>query len=198
MSFYTERMEQLKMGPMREKHPDWIWNRSDTHMFLKIPEANATFATIVEAGNSFSPGPGTYGVSTWITVDGNLYTPEECELSEFIWEFEEKKYPVSNTEWMAGKIRIRSSLFTWQNGDLIDYRDYFRVTLKNEALEEKSLHFDLVVRSFGAAGGPIKSLREKDGIIFVDGAPLIYAEQKGKFGAISYAETGKDISVFLK
>ena len=37
MSFYTERMEQLKMGPMREKHPDWIWNRSDTHMFLKIP-----------------------------------------------------------------------------------------------------------------------------------------------------------------
>ncbi len=198
MSFYTERMEQLKMGPMREKHPDWIWNRSDTHMFLKIPEANDTFATIVEAGNSFSPGPGTYGVSTWITVDGNLYTPEECELSEFIWEFEEKKYPVSNTEWMAGKIRIKSSLFTWQNGDLIDYRDYFRVTLKNEALEEKSLHFDLVVRSFGASGGPIKSLREKDGIIFVDGAPLIYAEQKGKFGAISYAETGKDISVFLK
>lgn len=105
---------------------------------------------------------------------------------------------MSNTEWMAGKIRIKSSLFTWQNGDLIDYRDYFRVTLKNEALEEKSLHFDLVVRSFGAAGGPIKSLREKDGIIFVDGAPLIYAEQKGKFGAISYAETGKDISVFLK
>lgn len=216
MSFYTDRMEQLKMEPMRKKHPDWIWNRSDTHMFLKVPEAHDAFATVVEPGNSFSPGPGTYGISTWVTVDGRLYAPEEYDINDFTWEFEDKKYPISNVMWKADGICVKSSLFTWQNGKLLDYRDYFRVSLINESDRTKKVDFDLVVRSFGAAGGPIKSLSERDGVIYINKAALVYAETRGRFGAISYGgtggaygaggrsringtgQTGQDISVLLK
>ncbi|WP_148257661.1 hypothetical protein [Leadbettera azotonutricia] len=191
-------MEQLKMVPMKSNHPNWIWNRSDTHIFLKVPEAHDAFATVVEPGNSFSPGPGSYGVSTWVTVDNKLYAPEKIDLKEILWEFEDKKYPISHALWDTGDIKIDSSLFTWQNGDIIDYRDYFRVKLSNNGKVSKRIKFDLVIRSFGAAGGPIGKLSEKDGIIYINGAALVYAETKGKFGAVSYAENKKDISEYLQ
>jgi len=198
MSFYTEQMEQLKMIPMREKHPDWIWNRSDTHMFLKVPEAHDAFATVVEPGNSFSPGPGSYGVSTWINLDNILYAPEQYALKDIKWEFEDKKYPVSHVTWLAGTVQADSYLFSCQADETIDYRDYLRVTLSNKSSKISEPILYLAIRSFGAAGGPISTLEEKGKIIYVNEAPLIYMEKKGKFGAVSYEETGKDISVFLK
>ena len=56
--------EHALMADMRRRHADWVWNRSDTHVFLGLPRSHETFKTPVEPGNSFSPGPGTYGVST--------------------------------------------------------------------------------------------------------------------------------------
>ena len=198
MSFYTEQMEQLKMASMRENHPDWIWSRSDTHMFLKVPEAHDAFVTVVEPGNSFSPGPGSYGISTWIGLDNVLYAPELYDLKDIEWEFESKKYPVSHTAWIAGAIQVDSYLFTCQVDDTINYCDYLRVRLSNKTSKTTEPVFYLTVRSFGAAGGPITKLEEKENIINVNGVPLIYMERKGKFGAVSYTETGKDISLFLK
>ena len=33
----SDMHEELKR--MREKHPDWIWNRSDTHVLLGVPQS---------------------------------------------------------------------------------------------------------------------------------------------------------------
>jgi hypothetical protein len=190
-------MEQLKMAPMRAKYPYWIWNRSDTHMFLKVPEAHDAFTTVVEAGNSFSPGPGSYGVSSWIYTEGKLYAPELCDLKDIAWEFEGKKYPVSNACWRAGSIQVNSSLFTLQNGVLIDYRDYLRISISNKGHKDTEADFYLVIRSFGAAGGPVERISENNSIVSINSAPLIYCKTRGQFGAVSYSDEGKDICEYL-
>jgi hypothetical protein len=51
-----EPLEHPDMWRMRRLHPDWIWNRSDTHIFLAAPGSHETVMTPVEPGNSFSPG----------------------------------------------------------------------------------------------------------------------------------------------
>jgi len=194
MSYYVEHMEQLKMAPMRAKHPGWIWNRSDSHMFLAPPEHHDAFTTVVEPGNSFSPGPGTYGVSAWLKVDGTLYAPEQTPQSAMDWRFEDGRYPISNCGWEAGRFRVETSLFTVQMPDTIDIRDYFRVTLTNRGDAAAAGTFCLSVRSFGAAGGPLYALAHENGVIRINNAPLLYAETPGRFIALSYEQSGSDIS----
>ena len=80
-------LEHANLLAMKEKHPDWIWNRSDTHILLGVPGTVDAFKTPVEPGNSFSPGPGTYGVSTWVSENGRLYAPETMDISELHWSF---------------------------------------------------------------------------------------------------------------
>lgn len=197
MSYYTSHMEQLKLEEMKKKHPDWIWNRSDTHIFIKEPEAYDTFCTVVEPGNSFSPGPGTYGISTWLYTEGRLFAPEEIPYREMTMCLDEKKYPVSDCRWKAGDFQIESYLFQREDYKL-DYRDYFRVKISNQGKENKKAYFYLVIRSFGAAGGPIYKLEECEGVVSINGVPLFYAENPGDFAAISYEETGKDIGCYLR
>ena len=106
-----ESFEQTKLAQMRAAHPDWIWNRSDTHAFVAVPGSHESFKTPVEPGNSFSPGPGTYGVSTWVYVDGRLHAPEEKPLSDLHWRWEDGGLPVLISEWAAGPIAVTSRLF---------------------------------------------------------------------------------------
>ena len=102
----TELFEQTKLAQMRAAHPDWIWNRSDTHTFVAVPGSHESFKTPVEPGNSFSPGPGTYGVSTWIFVDGRLHAPEEKPLAELHWRWQDGGLPVLISEWAAGPVAV--------------------------------------------------------------------------------------------
>ena len=62
MSWYVNQMEQIKLTDMKNRYPGWIWNRSDTHTFLAVPGTHEAYKTVVEPGNTFSPGPATYGV----------------------------------------------------------------------------------------------------------------------------------------
>ena len=73
-------LEHASMAEMKEKHPDWIWNRSDTHVILGVPGTLDAFKTPVEPGNSFSPGPGTYGISSWIYEMGFCMPRKICLL----------------------------------------------------------------------------------------------------------------------
>lgn len=197
MSFYTERMEQLKMQAMREKHPQWIWNRSDTHVFLKIPEAHDAYTTIVEPGNSYSPGPGTYGVSTWVQTNGTLYATERMPLDAFTWHFEDGKYPVLISQWNAGGIRITSELFPWNDPESIDFRSYLRITMENTQTTALEATLNMVIRSFGAAGGPIQYLKYENGIVYINRAPLFYSEVDGQFGTVGLEVHQTDISTLL-
>ena len=188
------------MADMKKKHPDWIWNRSDTHVILGAPGSIDAMRTPVEPGNSFSPGPGTYGVSSWLYTDNALHTPEEKPLSELDWSFEQGHLPVLCSGWKAGAIDVKSRLFTVADDSNTEVRDYFSVTLENNSDKEAAASFYLVIRSFGAAGGEIRALSySENGHININNAPLMMALQAPtRFGAVSYNDSGKDISCYLK
>ena len=194
MSYYVDHMEQLKMAPMRAKHPDWIWNRSDAHIFLAAPEQHDAFTTVVEPGNSFSPGPGTYGVSAWVETDGVLYAPERMPQDALTQGFAGGKYPISESSWSAGALTVATELFAYKVPETLDFRDYFRVKIHNHTQATAEGVFYLVVRSFGAAGGAVHRLAYADGVVCINDKPCLYAETAGAFAAMGYAETESDIS----
>ncbi|MBC8609618.1 hypothetical protein H8702_00600 [Massilimaliae timonensis] len=191
--------EHEKMLEVKKAHPEWVWNRGDTHIILGVPGSLEAFKTPVDPGNSFSPGPGTYGVSSWVYTDGVLYTPEEKNLEELKWEFENGYLPVVHSYWNAGKIAVHSTLFTDGDQEYSDYQDYFTVELTNISEEAKEVRFFLPVRSFGAAGGELRELSGTLDAVSVNGAVCLYAETPAdRFGAVSFAKTQADISVFLR
>lgn len=191
--------EAEKLREMKQKHPDWIWNRADTHVILGAPGSMEAYKVPVEPGNSFSPGPGTYGVSTWVFVNGGLHTPEQMPLDSIVWRFEEGFYPVLHSDWKAGPLRVHSELFCPDGDDQLgDYQACYQVTLVNESDMPVEAKLYLVLRSFGAAGGPVRSLERKDASVLVNSFGALYAENASfQFGAISYEQTGKDISEVL-
>jgi hypothetical protein len=75
--------EHDALAAMRAKHPGWIWNRSDNHAIIGVPGSLEGFKTVVEPGNCFSPGPGSYCVSTWIYDRDRavLHAPEAMPLA---------------------------------------------------------------------------------------------------------------------
>lgn len=190
----------LGMAEMRQKHPDWIWNRSDVHVLLGVPTSEEGMKTIVEPGNSFSPGHRTYGVSSWLRVDGHLHAPEEKPLEELQWSFQDGSIPVLKSTWNAGAVRVASELFTDGDPAFGDIKTHFTVELENTAKAEKSVDFYLVIRSFGAAGGPIEKLWMKERHLHINGGGpvMLPVEDPTRFGALSYEKSGQDISTLLK
>ncbi len=179
-----ESFEQTKLAQMRAAHPDWIWNRSDTHTFVAVPGSHESFKTPVEPGNSFSPGPCTYGVSTWVYVDGRLHAPEEKPLSDLPWRWQDGGLPVLISEWSAGPIWVTSRLFADGSPALYDIKDYLQLALENRSTQTQQVKVYLVIRSFGAAGGRVHSLGMRDDTLLINGKPLVYlGDCRGKFGA---------------
>ena len=199
---YTLRQSllHLEMAEMREKHTDWIWNRSDVHVLLGVPGSEEGFKTVVEPGNSFSPGHRSYGVSTWLRVAGKLHAPEEMPLEELHWSFHDGSIPVLHSAWAAGPIQVGSRLFSDGDAAAGDIKDHFEVEFENTGAAPQSFTFYLVIRSFGAAGGPIEKLWLEDGHVRINGGGpvLLPLQPPARFGALSYAASGKDISVLLR
>lgn len=193
-----DMLEHAKMKAMRDKHPEWIWNRSDTHVILGVPGTLDAFKTPVEPGNSFSPGPGTYGVSAWVSAGGLLHTPERMAIDALAWRFEDGYLPVVHSSWMAGGCMVRSSLFT--DGDVAasDIRDYLTLRFENPGNEPLNLTAHLALRSFGAAGRAIRTLKRDGDLIHINGAPSVYlCDPSGSFGAVSYQQSGEDVGCLL-
>lgn len=192
-------LEHASMAEMKEKHPDWIWNRSDTHVILGVPGTLDAFKTPVEPGNSFSPGPGTYGISSWIYEDGVLYAPENMPLTDLEWKFEAGHLPVLTSCFKCGKVRVTSRLFTEGDTQISDIRDYYRIELTNSSEETAQGSLFIPIRSFGAAGGAIHSLKSSTHCVKINGAPVfVMGKEPEQFRTVSYAKTGKDISCYLK
>ncbi|MDX2112098.1 MAG: hypothetical protein SFY80_17855 [Verrucomicrobiota bacterium] len=192
-------LAHANMAEMKSRHPDWIWNRSDTHVILGVPGSLECFKTPVEPGNSFSPGVGSYGVSTWLSVDGQLYAPEQMPQDALQWRFENGYLPVLTSRWSVGDIHVTSQLFTDGEIELSDIRDYLAVEIKNGGLTPREVSLYLVIRSFGAAGGPIRRIVYEDGRVVINDGPVLFPEQSPtRFGAISYAETKTDIGELLR
>jgi hypothetical protein len=127
---------------MREKHPDWVWNRSDTHVLLGVPQSLEAFRTVVEPGNAFSPGVGTFGVSVWVydPKEAKLHATEEMPLDVFTWRFAPGGVPILTCSWQAGPFDVSSELFTegqWQGGRI---GTHLTVTVSREKKAEEARH----------------------------------------------------------
>lgn len=192
-------LEHANMAKMRDAHPDWIWNRSDTHVILGVPGTLDAWKSPVEPGNSFSPGPKSYGVSTWIRYNGKLFAPELMKADDLTWSFENGYLPLLNSRWMAEDLEITSSLFTDGDADVSDIYDYLTLKIANTGCETAEFQAYMVIRSFGAAGGEVRSLKREGNRLYVNGAPCIcLCDGSGKFGAVSYQDTKKDIGCYLQ
>jgi hypothetical protein len=192
-------LEHSEMKKMKAKHADWIWNRSDTHVILGVPGSLDAFKTIIEPGNSFSPGPGSYGISNWIFVNDKLHAPEEKCIDDLKWNYHEGYIPVLRSEWTADQIMLSSELFTDGDYALSNYQVYFSIDVSNMSTAPVNLSFYLVIRSFGASGGPIKQLSHRNGTVYINKEPLLYLDKNPTcFGALSYSATGDDISISLR
>jgi hypothetical protein len=194
-----DTFESDKLLEMRASHPDWIHARGDTHVILGVPNSIEAFKTPVEPGNSFSPGPGTYGVSAWVRTRGKLHAPEKMPLSELEWSFRGERVPALRSSWVADGIQVVSTLFTDGDVERSDLWDHLSVEIQNPTSDERELSVYLVLRSFGAAGGPVRSLALRDRTVLVNGAPLVFADREpNAFGAVSYEDARTDISVLLE
>ena len=194
-----DMLQHAEMGKMKQKHADWIWNRSDTHVILGVPGSLDAFKTPVEPGNSFSPGPGSYGISSWVYEGGQLYAPEEMKAQDMEWAFEQGHLPVLISRFCCGKIQVVSELFAEGDLEASDIRDYYRVTLTNTGEEEVHGRLFIPVRSFGAAGGPVYQLKCSGRCVRINKAPaIVMGREPEQFAAVSYSKTGKDISCFLR
>ena len=182
----------------KQAHPEWIWNRSDTHVILGVPESPEAFKTIVEPGNSFSPGFRSYGVATWISVNGKLYAPEELELTDLHWRYARGYLPVLECIWAAGPLTVSSSLFTNGTAAARDVRTHLSVVVENSSAEPVEATAHVIVRSFGAAGGPIHELEYDGRDVLVNGAvAMTFSSEPDRTGALSFDDAGEDISVLL-
>jgi hypothetical protein len=193
------------LARMRSEHGDWIWNRSDTHVFLGVPGTVEGLKTVIEPGNSFSPGAGSFGVSAWLFdhTTSVLHAPEAMgeAIWEHSWRFEEGFLPVLTWEFAAGALELTSRLFADGDAATSVVNDYLSLTVRNASAAPAEVSLFLVVRSFGPAGGPLRSLApaQEGSDVFINGAPLLCPQQDdGRWGALSFEESGRDISLSLK
>ena len=133
-----------------ERRPGDPWPRGDGHVVLAVPGTLEAEKAYHEPGGSFSPAPGTFGVSIWTTdAEGALLaTSDALPLSEirqrFVWP-DPKKPPA---------IRTETAHFTalWSSAGP------GRWSLDLHLPPAPGKRRFLSVRSVGPAGGPIEDL----------------------------------------
>jgi hypothetical protein len=145
-----------------ERRPGDPWPRGDGHVVLAVPGTPEAEKAYHEPGGSFSPAPGTFGVSIW-TTDGEgtvLATSDTLPLSEirqrFVWP-DPKKPPA---------IRTETAHFTalWSSAGP------GRWSLDLHLPPAPGKRRFLSVRSVGPAGGPVEELAWDGKRLLVNGA----------------------------
>lgn len=187
------------MLPMKQRHPDWIWNRSDTHVILGVPEAPEAFTTVVEPGNGFSPGFRSYGVSTWVTIDGRLWAPEELPLDDLRWRWSPGFFPALECTWAAGNLAVRSELCTEGDAASRRIRTHHALTVTNTGQAPVTATLHVVVRSFGAAGSALRRLGVRGRDLLVGGSVVAtFTTEPDGGGVVGYAASGTDVGELLR
>jgi hypothetical protein len=154
-------------------------NRGACHIFLGSPLSDGGDKTVVEPGNTFSPGIATCGVSLWLAVDGEVFCPDMLPDDEVEWSFggEDGLPPVVESRWAAGPVSVLHRL-SHLGGEGGEGADFGIVTLSSR--EAIAADLALVVRDVGPAGGKIAGLewREVDNALIVGGRVTLTVEQQ--------------------
>lgn len=134
---------------MRER-PDDPWPRGLAHVVLAVPGSQQPEKGYHEPGGSFSPAVGSFGVSIWVRdAAGNLKTTSDTvpmnEIRQrFCWPDPKAAPAVATTTphyeatWSCGTAGV--------------------ATLELQQRGEPGERLELVVRSVGPAGGPIRKM----------------------------------------
>ena len=194
-------MSQLK--DLLFSHPDWIATRSDQHTVIGVPGSRDHRKTFVEPGGSFSPGVGSFGVSIWIYdhLQERLFAPEELPAEELTWEWEQGYLPVLNSNWRAGPLEVSQQLFATSLTSLENIVNSLSVKLTNSSSQPIKFSLYLVIRPYGPAGGKVRNLsvsKLNAGLVINDKIALLAAQAWNEFGALSFSESGQEISTALK
>ncbi len=137
---------QIVLDAMRER-PDAPWPRGDGHILLGEPGGPRLQKAYHEPGGSFSPSPGSFGVSLWV-VDGNgalLTTSDGIPLKEI-----EQRYDWKDGDTIPG-VLTRTAYYESRWSYVSEGR--WQLDLKMKSSSER--HVDVVIRSVGPAGGPV-------------------------------------------
>jgi hypothetical protein len=196
-------MSQLK--DLLLSHREWIAPRSDQHTVIGVPDSRDHRKTFVEPGGSFSPGVGSFGVSVWVydQVENRLFAPEEMASGELHWEWEQGYLPVLNSRWQTPFFEINLQLFAASLFNLENVVNSLKVTITNRVNQYRRFSVYLVIRPYGPAGGKVNNLsiaeQNMARAIKVNGKIALLAGQTwDEFGAVSYGESGEEISTYLK
>ncbi|ACZ42892.1 hypothetical protein Tter_1988 [Thermobaculum terrenum ATCC BAA-798] len=139
-------------------HPQWLPPRSDCRVFLGRPGAPEATKTVVEPGNSFSPGMYTFGVTWWLRLHtgssgATFFAPERAPLEKLRWRWEEGFLPLLHCDVQLDDLSIRHSLLqpAGEDAPAVDAT----VQLVNTGAQAVRLELFLALRSLGPAGGPV-------------------------------------------
>jgi hypothetical protein len=146
-SLLTQR--QISLQEMM-KRPDEPWPRGDGHIVLGEPGSPTSQKAYHEPGGSFSPSPGSFGVSFWIMDSNNhlVATSDNIPVKDiqqhYIWKGEDKIPSVETTTPYYHCIWSYSGLGQWK-------ADLTKTNNSGNLLY-------IVFRSVGPAGGAVESL----------------------------------------
>ena len=148
-------------------------NRGQIHLFLGNPLSDGCDKTTVEPGNSYSPGVWTCGISLWIELSENLYSPDLIRNDVIQWELNppviKSKYTIKNA------ITITHHL-THLGGEGAEGVDFNQIQFA--ALKDCNLRTFIVIKDIGPAGGKIKSLSwsKKENLLLINKALKLIPE----------------------
>jgi len=186
----------------RATRPEWIWPRADSHIVLGAPGTRDVLKTFVEPGGSFSPGLGTCGVSVWVWLPGEqrLVAPERLPREAIRDRLLGGTLPIQRSRWRAGPFELDLRLGVEPAPDAWQVLNLLSCQVANRSHEPATGRLLLVVRSFGAAGGPVRSLAVtpgRTGLQVNQAAAVVAGQAADQAGCVSLTSDGLDISVPL-
>ncbi len=140
-AFAAGPSERLKVLEEMKARPNDAWPRGAGHVVLAFPASLETEKSYLEPGGSFSPSPGSFGISFWSGTQSGDTLPLDAIEQRFVWPGA-KAVPVVDT---------KTPFYTadWE----LPRPGVSRLRL--HSLTQPVL---IVIRSVGPAGGPLTSL----------------------------------------
>jgi hypothetical protein len=139
---------RLKVTQEMATRPQDPWPRGMGHVVLAVPGTSETEKGYHEPGGNFSPAPGSFGVSLWLTRDDG--TPAVASETLPLDGVEQAFLGAGDQEVPVVRTTTQYYEAVWSH----EKPSRWRLEMTNRS----ALVSQLVIRSVGPAGGPIDSL----------------------------------------
>jgi len=178
----THRTVGQALRAAMEERPDAFWPRRAGHVVLSLPGSDVSLKGYHEPGGSFSPSPGSFGVSLWMTdAQGRIIdTSDTIPLLALTQRF------VHGDGSPVPSLRTESPYYDAQ----WTARGAGRWTLDLALHPGAGVTPMLAIRSAGPAGGPIRTLAWDGTRLLVNDRFRVRVEPSP--AAVSLAEEGPD------